>query len=168
MKKKHIWILLAGAAVLGGGYWLAPAQTKDKIIGLASFATDERRCFNYHRSSFVDPESAYVADSYIWTKENELHSMKVVASPGDNIEDMMDQVFKKYDAILRVNAYAKNRMGGYVSETVECPLIDGHFDEHAAFMYKYDKKELNALPVAPAAEALPDDRPMAAPAAEAP
>jgi hypothetical protein len=111
------------------------------VIGVFTFATDERRCFNFHKKDFIDPESAYLDSSFIWTKKDEQETAKEHAS----------SVFDNYEAVLNVKVFARNRMGGYVSNYLECPLVNGHFDEHAAFMFQYE----STPQAAPAAEAAP-------------
>jgi hypothetical protein len=110
-------------------FFLAPRYQRDKFIGLITAGTDERKCFNFHKDTFKDPESAYVVDSYVWTKENE---MKYGASSPN-------PVFKEYDAVLRVRLQAKNGFGAYGSMVVECPLKNGKFDRHYAAMWQIEK-----------------------------
>ena len=45
---------------------------KDKLIGVATFASNERQCFNFHKDDFTDPDSAYLVSSFVWTKQDEL------------------------------------------------------------------------------------------------
>lgn len=104
----------------------APANMKDKLVGLAKFATDERKCFNFYKNDFVDPDSAYVTHSFIWTKKDELSSGSEYA----------DRAYQKYEAMINVEVFAKNNMGGYVKEYVTCPLVNGSFDLHEASVYK--------------------------------
>lgn len=101
-------------------FLLAPPNIKDRAIGVVTFATSERRCFNFYKPEFNDPNSAYVESSYVWSREN----AKSVGSG--------EFTYETYDAILRVKTRAKNLMGGYGSEVIECPLINGKFDRNAA------------------------------------
>ena len=59
-------------------FTLAPANMKDKLIGLIEFNSDARKCFNFHKEDFIDPDSAYLDSSYVWTKKDELEIMKDV------------------------------------------------------------------------------------------
>lgn len=144
---KTNYLILLAVAVSGTLFAiLAPANIKDKLIGVATFATNERQCFNFHKSDFNDPDSAYLEDSFIWTKEDELSSVG---------QALAREAYLKHDAILNIKVRAKNRMGAYVQEYVECPLVNGRFDESAA-------ASLSTDPLA----SLPAVVEMAAPASE--
>lgn len=127
--KTNALILVVVAAIGILFATLAPANMKDKLVGVVTFASDERRCFNFHKADFIDPDSAYVRDSFIWTKKNEL-------SIGSKYPD---PAYQKYEAMINVEVLAKNRMGGYVKEYVTCPLVNGSFNSDEAFMYKSER-----------------------------
>lgn len=132
MKSPALIMIAAAVAVIL--FWFAgPAYLKDRIRGVVTFATDERRCFSFHKDDFKDPETAYVESSYVWTKANETKSSQYYTDP----------VFTKYDAVIKVKVRAKNAMGGYVSEHVECPLVNSSFDEYAASMHRLDRRARN-------------------------
>ena len=101
-------------------FLLAPPNIKDRAISVVTFATSERQCFNFYKPDFNDPDSAYVESSYVWSREN----AKSVGSD--------EFTYETYDAVLRVKTRAKNLMGGYGSDVIECPLINGKFDKSAA------------------------------------
>jgi len=103
----------------------APPNIKDHVIGVVSFASSERQCFNFHKEDFNDPYSAYIESSYVWSRKDENGSVG------------RDSVFGEYDAVLRIKARAKNKMGGYVSENIECPLIKGKFNKAAAVFHMH-------------------------------
>ena len=108
---------------------MAPEYMKDRVLGVATFATSERRCFNFHKPDFKDPETAYLEESYVWSKDDH-------ANYGGSEND----TFSKYDAVIRVKVRAKNSMAAYTSEYIECPLIRGSFDNHAAFMHRMETR----------------------------
>lgn len=115
--------------MVGSALWFfAPEYQKDKVVGIFSSGSDERKCFNFYKDDFKDPSSAYFVNSYIWSKENELKYSK----------PNYDPIFDKYDSILRVEAQAKNGFGAYGPVHVECPLVDGKFNKHAARMRRID------------------------------
>lgn len=118
MKKIIAFVVLLVA--LSGSFWiLAPAYMKDKVVGVATFYTSERQCFNYRKAYFNDPDTAYVDGSFIWTKEREERSG--VKNP--------DPIFEDYDEVVSVKVYAKNRLGNYIMDYVRCPLENGKFSE---------------------------------------
>lgn len=123
-------LVIVGLIVFAAAYiaFLAPKYQKDKVVGLLTAATDERKCFNFYKDSLKDPESAYLVDSYTWTKENEMEYASGTPDP----------VFKEYDAVLRVKIQAKNGFGAYGSLTVECPLKNGKFDRHYASVWQIE------------------------------
>jgi hypothetical protein len=119
-------LVLLAVAVCGALFAiLAPANMKDKLIGVATFATNERQCFNFHKKYFIDPDSAYFESSYILTRKDKLESYK-------ELNLYTDPAFDKYEAMLNIQVKAKNHMGGYVTEHVECPIINGRFNEFEA------------------------------------
>lgn len=124
MNKK--WVVIGLLVISGLFVLLAPPQYKDKIIGLATFYTDERKCFNHHKETLKDPSSAYLVSSFIHTKE-----LEKSIRPNN-----MDPAFDKYDEILYVKIQAKNVFGAYGSMYVECPLVNGKFSDHEAFMHR--------------------------------
>lgn len=102
-----------------------PKYQVDKLKGLVFSQTDERQCFNFHKDYLNDPESAYVVDSYLWTKVDEF---KVNQNPAS--------IFALYDTLLKVKVKAKNKYGAYVDTLLVCPLVDGSFDKLAALVAK--------------------------------
>ncbi|MGA7179246.1 MAG: hypothetical protein WBX11_06630 [Thiobacillaceae bacterium] len=123
-------------AVSGLLFWLlAPANVRDRAIGLLTFASSERQCFNYHKKDFNDPDSAYVDSSYVSTRKIENERV-----------------------LLRVKVKAKNLMGGYVTEYVECALVRGNVDESATEMARLEEKYPGAAEgAAPAPGPAPTD-----------
>src|SRR5690606_38521669 len=127
MKKRMIIAIVL--ALVGLGFWLlGPNYLKYKVVGGLTVGKNDRKCFNYHKEYFKGPETAYFVDSYIWSKEDELRYSK---NP--------DKVFEEYGSVMRVEVQAKNGFGAYGKTYVECPLVDGKFDEHAAFMHRLDQ-----------------------------
>jgi hypothetical protein len=119
--------LLLLAAIFGGFMFFAPEYQRDKVVAVFTAATDERKCFNFHKKHFKDPSTAYLVDSYIRTKEKEQEYLS-------NIDPMID----KYGAVLTVSVQAKNGYGAYAPVYVECPLVDGKFDEFSALIARLD------------------------------
>ncbi len=118
-------------AIAGALFWLfAPAHVKDRVVGAATFATNERQCFEYYRKDFNDPDSAYLVGSRIWTRDDERQYN--AAKP--------DRIFETYEAMLTVEARAKNKMGGYVQVSLGCPLVHGEFDDLAAGIYRLGRE----------------------------
>lgn len=96
-----------------GAFWLfAPAHIKDKAYGVLTFATPERMCFREHLDYFSDPDTAYLADSYIWTKEDEIRNGSYDMAP-----------FKNTDQIIKVEVRAKNKFGAYAETYVTCAMF---------------------------------------------
>jgi hypothetical protein len=119
MKTKNIVIIssLIIASLLLGLFWVvAPANMKDKVVGLISFASADRLCFNYYKNEkdyFKDPDSAYIESSRILTKKDdkeELRQYPVVLKE------------EEYDSVVQIKVRAHNSMGGYVSDNIYCPL----------------------------------------------
>ena len=125
MKTTFIAILII-ALSLGAFFLFAPDYQKDKLVGLVTAGTDERKCFNLYKEDFRDPSTAYLVDSYIWTREDELKYLPNNIAP----------VFEEHEAVLRVSAQAKNGFGAYGQVYLECPLKDGRFDRHTAAMWR--------------------------------
>lgn len=127
---KKIIIVLVVFVIAGGTFWvIGPNYQKDKIVGIFTAANSDRKCFNFYKEYFKDPETAYFVDSYIWSKESEL-----------KYSNKPNKVFDKYDAVVRVEVQAKNGFGAYGKLYIECPLVEGKFDEHAAFMHRLDQE----------------------------
>lgn len=128
---KKIIIAATFIAVAGGVFWLiGPNYQKDKIVGIFTALNTDRKCFNFYKEYFKDPETAYFVDSYIWSKEDALkYSRK------------LDKVFEKYDSVVRVEVQAKNGFGAYGQLYIECPLVNGDFDRHAAFMHRLNQEK---------------------------
>jgi TPR repeat protein len=119
---------------------------KDKVVGLITFSSAERQCFNYYKDNFKDADTAYIKGSSILTKKTGLEIM------GGNPYE----IYEKFDSYVVVNVQAKNSMGGYGSELIKCPLVDNRFDrafaqsldmlQHADDLYKQGEKA-KALPI---------------------
>ncbi len=108
-------------------FWVvAPTLIKDKVVGLVTFSSTDRQCFNYYKNKdnyFKDPDSAYMESSLIWTKTDNLDELR----EHQNIIEI-DKVIniKEYDSIVKVKVRARNSMGGYASEDIYCPLADNN------------------------------------------
>lgn len=132
MQTKNIVIIgsLTIVSLVLGLFWVvAPALMKDKVVGVITFASTGRQCFNYYKNEkdyFKDPDSAYIESSRILTKKDdkeELSQYPVV------LED------DKYDSVVQIKVRARNSMGGYVSDNIYCPLSSGKFDEIQQSLY---------------------------------
>lgn len=125
-------------SVLFGFFWVvAPAPMKDKVVGLITFASVERQCFNYYKNEddyFKDPDSAYIQSSKILTKKDNYRELKqYVLPPRDKTEG---RIKGNYDSVVVVRVMSKNSMGGYGGDDIYCALDDGRFD---GFQYLLDK-----------------------------
>jgi hypothetical protein len=118
------FLLISLVAVISLSVFLPRYQT-DKLKGIVFSHTDERQCFNFHKEFLNDPESAYIVDSYLWTKIDEF---KINQNPAS--------IFALYDTLLKVKVKAKNKYGAYVDTLLVCPLVDGNFDKLAALILK--------------------------------
>lgn len=105
------------ASLLFGLFWVvAPANMKDKVVGLVTFASADRLCFNYYKNEkdyFKDPDSAYIESCRILTKtdnKEELRQYPVVLKDA------------KYDSVVQIKVRAHNGMGGYVSDNIYCAI----------------------------------------------
>jgi len=120
--------------ILGVLLNISSALTRDRIVGLVAFATDERKCFNYYKDDdyFKDPDSAYIDSSTILTKKNDKEELKLY------YPHILDKK-SSFNSIIEVNVFAKNSMGGYVSDKIECPLGDKYnlFDDMEIKMATY-------------------------------
>ena len=124
MNKK--WTL-TGLVVISGLFFLfAPGLYKDKLVGLATFNSDERKCFNHYKEALKNPSSAYLISSYILKKE----TLKGMA------KEKLEEEFGEYDAILKVKLQAKNGFGAYGAMYVGCPLVNGKFNDNETFLYR--------------------------------
>ena len=110
-------IVVAVAIISAVFYLFAGSSTKDKISGMAGYLTNERQCFRFHRERYNDPDSAYVLNSYIWSRSDESFLP----------EANRTKSLKLYDSVIRVKTKAKNAMGSYRTVYIECPLVDGEF-----------------------------------------
>ena len=127
MQTKNILIIcLTVTGLIFGLFWVtAPALMKDKVIGLATFASAERKCFNYYKHKndyFKDPDSAYIESSRILTKEANLSELGKYGS-----------LFLKNDeyiSVVEINVYSKNSMGGYGKDKIYCPLTKSLYTEN--------------------------------------
>ena len=119
MKNISIGIVLF---VIGGLLFsvLAPAYMKDKFSGIITFASNERKCFNFYKVNFSDPDTAYVENSHISHLDNRYLAI----------------LSKEYEEMIHVKVRMKNQVGAYDSDYVSCPLVDGKFNERAAVSYK--------------------------------
>lgn len=124
--KTTIFGIILSAAFFGGFMFFAPDYQRDKVVAIFTASSDERKCFNFHKDHFKDPSTAYLVDSYIRTKEEELESSN------------MDPLFNDYEAVLTVKAQAKNGYGAYGPIYVECPLVNGKFDEISSVIARLD------------------------------
>ena len=148
IKNPVIIASLVISSLMFGLFWVvAPANMKDKVVGLLNFASAERQCFNYHKENyFKDPDSAYIESGLIRTRKEEMEIK------GRNSL----AIFEKFDSVVMVNVQAKNSMGGYGSELIMCPLVDDRFDravvlsydmlQRANYLYK-EHKHAEALPL---------------------
>ena len=129
------YVVIVTSILLGLFWVVAPALMKDKVVGLITFASTGRQCFNYYKNEkdfFKDPDSAYIENSLIWTKK-------------DNAEELRDHqgiieidkvlTIKQYDSVVQVKVRAHNSMGGYASEDIYCPLVDKEFNKTNLAMY---------------------------------
>lgn len=127
IKNPMVIVSLIITSLLFGLFWIvAPAYMKDKVVGLITFPSAERQCFNYHKDNFKDPDTAYIKVSSILTKNEGMAIM------GGNPYE----IYEKFDSYVVVNVQAKNSMGGYGSELIKCPLVDNRFDR--AFVQSLD------------------------------
>lgn len=112
---------LAGALMLFG----EPYQ-KDRLVGAFTFGTNARQCFSLYRDILKDADTAYVAGSYVWTKDLERRVSGARIDP-------------KYDLwpeILHVTVKAKNSFGAYGDVVIECPLQDGRVDRASTLRHQ--------------------------------
>ena len=135
IKNPVVIATLVISSLMFGLFWVvAPANMKDKVVGVMTFASAERQCFNYHKENyFKDPDSAYIENGFIRTKE------EVEINPS---------AFVEFDSYVILNVQAKNSMGGYGSELITCPLLNDRFDrnvQRANDLYN-QKRYAEALP----------------------
>ncbi|MDP1774069.1 MAG: hypothetical protein Q8L15_17510 [Methylobacter sp.] len=131
MQTKNIVIIasLTVVSLMFGLFWvIAPALMKDKVVGLVTFASADRQCFNYYKNKedyFKDPDSAYIESRRILTKKDNLEELKALQ---EIIE--IDKVLKikEYDSVVQIKVRARNSMGGYTSDDIYCPLVDKKFN----------------------------------------
>lgn len=153
----HVWnrviknsMVIASLVIFSlmfGLFWVvAPANMKDKVVGLLTFASAERQCFNYNKEYyFKDPDSAYIENGFIRTKNEEMEIK------GRNSL----AIFEKFDSVVMVNVQAKNSMGGYGSELIMCPLVDNRFDRAVVLSYDILQRANDLYKKDKYAEALP-------------
>jgi hypothetical protein len=129
MKTKNI-IIIASLTIISlilGLFWVvAPTPMKDKIIGLFTFASAERKCFNYYKNDyFKDPDSAYIDSSRILTREH------------DGVElEQYPLLDVKYKSVVQIKVLARNSMGGYAVSDIMCPLEENNtFWENSTTIY---------------------------------
>jgi hypothetical protein len=128
MKTTNI-VIVASLIIVGllfGLFWVvAPALMKDKVVSLITSESAERQCFNYYKNEinyFTDPDSAYIESSHILPKNT------TYKDEGH------------YDSIIEVKVFAHNKMGGYVSDTIDCPLSKNYFSNIDTAIYLLDKQ----------------------------
>jgi hypothetical protein len=125
-------LMIISASILSAsliGWPLLNEAQKDSLIGVATFSTDERKCFNIHVDDYRDPSSAYIASSYVWTKELE-----------EKYPTGIGKTFDEYDAVIRVKVHAKNGFGAYSKNYIECPLVDGKLNDREARRWRLKSK----------------------------
>ncbi|MDP1771088.1 MAG: hypothetical protein Q8L15_02295 [Methylobacter sp.] len=134
MQTKNIVIIasLTVVSLMISLFWVvAPALMKDKIVGVFTYASADRQCFNYYKNQekyFNDPDSAYIESSHILTKEHDETELTKYS-----------EAILAYKSIVQVKVFALNRMGGYVSDDIICPLAaDRRFDESVTRLYLVD------------------------------
>lgn len=132
-----IWVIaLTIIGFLFGMFWvIAPALMKDKVIGLITFGNTDRQCFNYYKNEkdyFINPDSAYIESSRILPKSTTYKDEYPF-----NLEYMLKD--EEYDSIIEVKVFAHNSMGGYVSDTINCPLNGNNFSKSNTDKYLLDK-----------------------------
>ena len=137
MKTKNI-IIIASLTIISlilGLFWvIAPAPMKDKVIGLVTSLSAERQCFNYYKDDkqyFTDPDSAYIESSRLLTKESNIDELSKYP---------VALKYKYFDSVLEIKVLAHNSLGGYVSDYIHCPLIQGEFDKSDQSEYTSDQK----------------------------
>lgn len=128
-----IWVIaLTIIGFLFGMFWvIAPALMKDKVIGLITSGNPDRQCFNYYKNEenyFKDPDSAYIESSRILPKSTTYKDEYPF-----NLEHLLKDA--EYDSIIEVKVFAHNSMGGYVSDTINCPLSENNFSRSNTAMY---------------------------------
>lgn len=134
---KYITVLFL---LLFGLFWVvSPENIKDKIIGLLTFASNERQCFNYYKNDkdyFKDPDSAYIVSSVILEKSYNGNS-----DHHEHLEELKDLI---YDSILRLKVRARNSIGGYATDNIDCPLLNNKILDVVDFA-RYELDESNKL-----------------------
>lgn len=130
---KYIVII---ASLLLGLFWVvAPALMKDKVIGLVTSGNTDRQCFNYYKNKndyFIDPDSAYIESSRILPKPTIIKEEYPF-----NLEPILKD--DEYDSLIEVKVFAHNSMGGYVSDTINCPMSENNFSKSNTDKYLLDK-----------------------------
>lgn len=110
-------------------FWIfANDYQKDKLLGSISHTNDEKQCLNAYNDSLKDPSTAYIVDSFIWTKEQE-----------ESVSHLLTPIYEKYDSVLNVKIMAKNNFGAYSETYIRCPLVDGKVDWLASYMTSMGK-----------------------------
>ena len=63
------YVVIVTSILLGLFWVVAPALMKDKVVGLITFASTGRQCFNYYKNEkdfFKDPDSAYTLNGQVF------------------------------------------------------------------------------------------------------
>ena len=116
MQAKNLGLLI-GLLLLAFLSWVvSPPHIKDKIVGIGTFFTMERQCFNSHKSDFIDPYSAYEDQEYTLVTES----------------------------LVKLKVRAKNRMGAYIADNVECPILDGKISKTDNLLYRLNSEKANS------------------------
>ena len=117
--------VIVGVVVLLGLFaLLAPPLYKDKLVGLATFYTNERSCIKHYELAMADPSTTYMVSSFESPRPVGKLSATALAE------------FGEYDRLLKVKVQVKNRLGGYTPSWLTCPLIDGKTSDHETLMYR--------------------------------
>lgn len=125
------FIIIGGILLASVISWqISPPHIKDRLIGVSTILSNERQCFNFHKDRYKDPHTAYILSSYVKTKEDEIR-----LNPKPDIK------FEKYDSFIIVITRAKNSFGAYGDLVIECPLIDGQFNETQALIHSINTKK---------------------------
>jgi hypothetical protein len=117
--------LMIGVLVLVGLFALfAPPLYKDKLVGLATYNSNERACIRHYEGDMDDPSSTYLVSSF------------EVARPAGDLSPGGRAMFGDYERLLNVKVQVKNRLGGYAPAVLTCPLVNGKTSDHETLMYR--------------------------------
>jgi len=140
--------LMIGIVVIGilfGLFWSASSPlTKDKVIGLVTFNTIERECFNFYKNEdnyFKDPDSAYIDSSTILTIEHDKDAL-ILKHPYLFKNDAVSEEVVPPHSVILVKVYAKNGLGGYVHSEISCPIFS-YYSSMTSSMAAYSTMKLS-------------------------